>query len=131
MQLIAAPVGGQDQNADSIGHRLEDVSHSLDQIYQDANDSAQSINFAASEVFRQHFELGMHFFEALAVARGPLEVLNLQFNFFSAQFGLLAEQSKELQHGIAKTYLLPAARAFGSATVAEPAAGRSGTLLRP
>ncbi|MGB7913798.1 MAG: hypothetical protein WCF79_00635, partial [Rhodomicrobium sp.] len=71
--------------AEALGHRFEKVAHSLEQIYQDANNSAQSIYQVADESFRRHFELGMHFIEELVLARTPDEALQLQLSFFSAQ----------------------------------------------
>ncbi len=58
---LMAPVAEPNEAAGDLGHRLEDVSRSLEHIYQDANSSAQSLNHAAGEAFRQHYELGMHF----------------------------------------------------------------------
>ena len=108
MQLVvpAAP----NEAAQVFGQRLEKVADSLGQIYQDANSSAQSFHQAADEAFRRYYELGMHFVEELVLARSPEEVIKLQLNFFSAQFELLAEQSREMQRQFAKTYLAPLAK---------------------
>jgi len=108
MQLVAP--AAPNEAAEVFGHRLEKVAHSIGQIYQDANSSAQSFHQAADEAFRRHFELGMHFVEELVQVRGPDEVLKLQLSFFSAQFELLTEQSREMQRQFAKTYLAPLAR---------------------
>lgn len=112
IELMAPPVAEPKVAAAEFGHRLENVALSLDQIYQDANTSFQSVNHVAEEAFRRHFELGMHFFEELAVARGPVEALKLQFNFFSAQFNLLTEQAKEMQQQFAGLFLAAQAQAI-------------------
>ena len=52
----------------------------------------------------------MHFVEDLVLARSPDEIIKLQVNFFSAQFELFAEQSREMQRQFAKTYLAPLAK---------------------
>ncbi len=93
-----------------FGRRIDRVVQSLGQISQDASSSAQSINHAAEEVFRRHFELGMHFLEDLVMARHPAEVLRLQLNFVSAQFELFAEQTREMQSHFARTFFAPAAK---------------------
>jgi hypothetical protein len=93
--------------AEAFGHRFEKVAHSLEQIYQDANSSAQSIYQVADEGFRRHFELGMHFIEELVLAKAPAAVPQLQLSFFSAQFELFAEQAREMQRQFARTYLAP------------------------
>ena len=93
--------------AEALGHRFEKVAHSLEQIYQDANNSAQSIYQVADESFRRHFELGMHFIEELVLARTPDDALQLQLSFFSAQLELFAEQTREMQRQFARTYLAP------------------------
>jgi hypothetical protein len=108
MQLVAP--AAPNEAAEVFGHRLEKVAHSIGHIYQDANSSAQSFHQAADEAFRRHFELGMHFVEELVQVRSPDEVLKLQLSFFSAQFELLTEQSREMQRQFAKTYLAPLAR---------------------
>ncbi len=105
IELMAPPAPEPKEAAAAFGHRLENVVHSLDQIYQDANTSFQSVNHVAEEAFRRHYELGMHFLEDLAVVRNPVDALKLQFNFFSAQFGLLAEQAKEMQQQFSGLYL--------------------------
>jgi hypothetical protein len=86
MQLVAP--AAPNEAAAVLGQRLEKVAHSLGQIYEDANSSAQSIYQVADEGFRRHYELGMHFIEELVLARTPAGVLQLQLKFFAAQFKL-------------------------------------------
>jgi hypothetical protein len=105
MQLVAP--AAPNEAVEVFGHRLEKVADSLGQIYQDANSSALSIQQAADEAFRRHYELGMHFVEELVHVRTPDEFIKLQVNFFSAQFELIAEQSREMQRQFAKPVLLP------------------------
>ena len=106
MVQFVAPTA-PNEAAEAFGHRFEKVAHSLEQIYQDANNSAQSIYQVADEGFRRHFELGMHFIEELVLARTPDEALQLQLSFFSAQLELFAEQTREMQRQFARTYLAP------------------------
>jgi hypothetical protein len=108
MQLVAP--AAPNEAVEVFGHRLEKVADSLGQIYQDANSSALSMHQAADEAFRRHYELGMHFVEELVHVRSPDELIKLQVNFFSAQFELMAEQSREMQRQFAKTYLAPLAK---------------------
>jgi len=105
---FAAPTA-PNEAAEAFGHRLEKLAHSLEQIYQDANSSAQSIYQVADEGFRRHFELGRHFIEELVLARTPAEILQLQLSFFSAQLRLFAEKTREMQRQFARTYLAPLA----------------------
>ncbi len=119
--LMAAPVasGGKPE---VFNQRLDEVSHSLDLIYQDANTSMQSLNIAAEEAFRRHYELGLHLLQDLAVVKGPAEALRLQFNFFSAQAELFAEQSREMQRQFATIFHAPKLGAHGGAG-AKPGTG--------
>jgi len=103
MQLVAP--AAPNEAAAVFGQRLEKVAHSLGQIYEDANSSAQSIYQLADEGFRRHYELGMHFIEELVLARTPTEVLQLQLRSFAAQFELFAEHTREMQRQFARTYL--------------------------
>jgi hypothetical protein len=97
------------ETVEFFSHRLGEVTHSLDRMYQDANTSVQSLNNAAGEAFRRQYELGVHFWEDLAVAKGPAEVLRLQVRFLSAQAELFTEQSKELQRQFAHMFRGPKA----------------------
>ncbi len=97
IDLIAPAPGGLNESLEAFNHRVENVAHSFDAIYQDTNTSLQSVNVVAGEVFRQQYEIGMRFFEDLVVARTPLEVINLQVGFFKAQFALFSAQAKEAQ----------------------------------
>jgi len=130
MQLVAP--AAPNEAVEVFGHRLEKVADSLGQIYQDANSSALSIHQAADEAFRRYSELGMHFVEDLVLARSPDEIIKLQVNFFSAQFELLAEQSREMQRQFAKTYLAPLAK-FGALDARRPIIADDAVkaLLRP
>jgi hypothetical protein len=130
MQLVAP--AAPNEAVELFGHRLEKVGDSPGQIYQDANSSALSIHQAADEAFRRYYELGMHFVEDLVLARSPDEIIKLQVNFFSAQFELLAEQSREMQRQFARTYLSPLAkiRALDPAA-ANHADDTAKALLRP
>jgi hypothetical protein len=96
MDLMTTPVAGVGK-PDVFNQRLDEVSHSLDLIYQDANSSMQSLNIAAEEAFRRQYELGLHLMQDLAVVKSPVEALHLQFNFLAAQAELFVEQSKEMQ----------------------------------
>jgi len=60
MQLVAP--AAPNEAAAVFSQRLEKVAHSLGQIYEDANSSAQSIYQLADEGFRRHYELGMPFY---------------------------------------------------------------------
>jgi hypothetical protein len=118
MGLMAAPPAADPKEAaEAFSHRLGEVSHSLDLLYQDANSSVQSLGHVASEAFRRQYELGLHFLQDLAVAKGPAEAVRLQFGFFSAQAELLVEQSKELQRQFAQVLL------SSNAKMAAPVAG--------
>lgn len=119
MQLVAP--AAPNEAVEVFGHRLEKVADSLGQIYQDANSSALSMQQAADEAFRRHYELGMHFFEDLVHVRSPDEFIKLQVNFFSAQLELLAEQSREMQRQFAKTCLASLAKVGAP----HPAGGQS------
>jgi hypothetical protein len=68
MAQFVAPAA-PNEAAEAFSHRLEKVAHSLGQIYQDANSSAQSMYQVADEGFRRHSELGMHFIEELVLKR--------------------------------------------------------------
>lgn len=59
---------------------------------------------AASEGFRRHFELGLHFAEDLVLAKDPDEALKLHFDFFTAQIKLLGEQAAEMQGCFAEMF---------------------------
>jgi hypothetical protein len=104
MVQFVAPTA-PNEAAKAFGHRFEKVA--LEQIYQDANSSAQSSYQVVDEGFRRHFELGMHFIEELVLAKTSAEVLQPQLSFFSAQFELFAEQAREIQRQFARTYLAP------------------------
>ncbi len=71
IDLITPSAEEPKEAAAAFGHRLENVVHSLDQIYHDANEFFQSVNHVAEEAFRRHYELGMHFFEDLAQCGTP------------------------------------------------------------
>lgn len=86
---------------------FESVAQPWAQAYEGATISAQSLYHIAEESFRRHFELGLHFLQDLALAQTPAESLKLQLDFFSAQFELLAEQSREAQSQAAKLFLTP------------------------
>jgi hypothetical protein len=115
MIQLAAPAAPNEAAA-VFGQRLEKVAHSLGRVCNDANSSAQSLQQAADEGFRRHFELGMHFIEDLVLARTPSEILELQLSFFTAQFELFAEQAREMQRQFARTYLAPFAKSGVSET---------------
>jgi hypothetical protein len=104
IDLIAPPVGVGDfnGNVEAFNHRIENVAHSVEALYQDTNTSIQSMNVAATEIFRQQYEIGMRFLEDLVVARTPVEVMNLQVEFFKAQFDLFTAQAKEVQGQFAR-----------------------------
>jgi hypothetical protein len=124
VELITPTAEEPKEAAVAFGHRLDNVVHSLDQIYHDANESFQSVNHVAEEAFRRHYELGMHFFEDLAHVRNPIEALKLQFNFFQAQFSLLTEQAKEMQQQFAGLYHAPKTAAIqGLEVVPRPVTG--------
>lgn len=108
IQLVAP--ASSNEAVEVFGHRLEKVADFLGQICQDANSSVLSIHQAADEAFRRYYELGMHFVEDLVLPRSPDEIIKLQVNFFSAQFELLAEQSRDMQREFARTYLAPFAK---------------------
>jgi hypothetical protein len=130
MQLVAP--AAPNEAVEVFGHRLEKVADSLGQIYQDANSSALSIHQAADEAFRRYYELGMHFVEELVHVRSPDEVIKLQVNFFSAQFELMAEQSREMQRQFARTYLAPLAKIGApDPATANHADNAAKALLRP
>jgi hypothetical protein len=107
IKLMAAPVGQQKEAAEIFSSRLEDVARSLDRILQDANRSALSVNAAIGEAFRVNVEQGLRFFDDLVAAKGPCDVLNLQFGFLSSQMQLFTEQSKDLQREFAKNFRPP------------------------
>jgi hypothetical protein len=102
------PVGAGEA-VEAFTQKFGAVTHSLDRMYQGANTSMQSLNFAAGEAFRRHYELGVHFCEDLAVARTPVEVVRLQAKYLSAQAELFVEQSKEFQRQFAQMFLAPRA----------------------
>jgi hypothetical protein len=95
--LMTPAAANPKEAVEVFGHRLEEVTHSLDLLYQDANSSMTSLSHAAEEAFRRHYELGLHFLQDLAVAKGPAEAMSLQYAFLTAQSELLVEQTKEMQ----------------------------------
>lgn len=116
IDLIAPPVGDFNGNVEAFNHRMENVAHSVEALYQDTNTSLQSMNVAAGEIFRQQYEIGMRFLEDLVVARTPVEVMNLQVDFFKAQFELFTAQAKEVQAQF--TRFAPALKAPNGKTAA-------------
>jgi hypothetical protein len=114
MDLITTPVAGVGK-PEVFNQRLDEVSHSLDLIYQNANSSMQTLNIAAEEAFRRQYELGLHLMQDLAVVKSPAEAFHLQFNFLAAQAELFMEQSKEMQRQFTSMFSAhkPGARANG------------------
>ncbi len=102
MMEFVAPAA-PNEAAQVFGKRLEKVTHSLEQIYEDASGSARSFQQVADEAFRRYYELGQHFVDELVLARSPAEVFGLQMAYFRAQFELFTEQSQEMQRQFAKT----------------------------
>ncbi|MGA7325708.1 MAG: phasin family protein [Rhodomicrobium sp.] len=94
----------QQQGAAEAG-RQEKVAYPFDELYSEANSSAQSICSALTEAFRKSVEQTFHFVEDLSNAKGPLDALNLQFGFAAAQFRLLAEGSASIQGELLKAFL--------------------------
>jgi hypothetical protein len=114
MDLMTTPVADVGK-PEIFNQRLDEVSHSLDLIYQDANSSMKSLNIAAEEAFRRQYELGLHLMQDLAVVKSPAEAIHLQFNFLAAQAELFMEQSKEMQRQFTSIFFAhkPAARLEG------------------
>jgi hypothetical protein len=125
MGLMVPQAADPKEAAEAFSHRLGDVSHSLELIYQDANDSMTSLSHATEEAFRRHYELGLHFLQDLAVAKGPAEAVRLQFSFLAAQSELLVEQSKELQRQFAQMLHPPKTKAAPGPIIPEDTGARA------
>ncbi len=104
IKLMTVTVADPRAAVEVIGGRLEDAAQSLDQFYQESRRSASSINDALEETVRRNFENGLRFIEGLTAAKGPSEVINLQFRFLSSQMTIFAEQSKEWQRAFGGLY---------------------------
>ncbi len=104
IQLIASAPVEQQKAAQMLGGRLEDMAHSFDRMYQDANHSAQSLNAAFGEVFRRNMEHALRFVDDLAQVREPSEAFTLQFGYFTAQFQLWAQETSVIQREFAKVF---------------------------
>ena len=115
IELLPPPAASAGEALEVFNPRLDNVTRPVDLMYQGANSSVQSLNVAAGEAFRRQFELGLHFWEDLTVARGPADVLSLQARFLSAQAELFAEQSREIQRQFVHVFLAPVARAASRA----------------
>ena len=104
IHLIASPPAEQREAAVIVTGRLEQIAHSFDRIYREANDSAQSLNAAIGEAFRRNMEQALQFADGLANAKGPAEALDLQFGYFAAQVQLFAEETSAIQREFAKVF---------------------------
>jgi hypothetical protein len=104
IKLMVAPAGERKEAVETFSSRLEDVALSLDRIIQHANSSTLSVNAAIGEAFRANAEQGLCFLDDLVMAKGPSDVLTLQFIFLSNQMQLFAEQSKELRRELSRVF---------------------------
>lgn len=111
-KMIAAPVTEAKAAGEALTAPIEEFARSFDQIYKDANDSAQSVGAAFAEAVRVNVEQGLIFVEDMVDAKGPSEAFKLQFNYFTQQTQLFAEQAKDFQLAWFRAFFRPPKRAI-------------------
>jgi len=102
MQLFAVPAEGQRKAAEDLTSRLEGMASSLEQVYQDANNSVQSVNVAVVETARLTLEQTLQFCHELAVANGPADAIRIQLGFLQSQAQLFSQQVKAIQREVSR-----------------------------
>jgi hypothetical protein len=97
LQLFAVPAANQQGASEALTARIENMAHSIEQVYQGANNSVQFVNLAVVDAARRNVEQTLQFCQDLAGASGPAEALRVQLAFLQSQAVLFAQQVTALQ----------------------------------
>jgi hypothetical protein len=104
MQLFALPAESQQKGAGDLTSRLEFVTQSIGQVYQGANNSAQSVNAVIVESTRLAIEQTLRFCQDLAGAASPADMIGIQAGYVQSQAALIARQTNAIQREFSKLF---------------------------
>lgn len=90
LQLMTAPAAGQNEAAETVAHRFEDIAHSFEQFWR-ASGASQSLGAAVGTAMRLNAEHAIRLVQDLAQAKGPLDAFSSQLDYMNAQAQSFAE----------------------------------------